>query len=167
MILDFLVQQGLSNGRIVHLAVSVPPIPNEINNNVGAELIPELGSQSRDANDGIDVLSIYVEDWDRLPSRDACSKARRMLFCIAGCKSEQIVNDDVDGAAYCVSRQIGIIHRFRQNPLTGECGIPVDKQRQVFFAATLSRAILLGTSSPDRHRVHSFEMNRIRDQMNM
>ena len=126
-----------------------------------------FGSDAGYADDGIDVFGVDVEDRDRLAASDAGGEARRMFFGVAGREAEKIVNDYVNRAADGVAREVGVVHGLGENTLSGECGVAVDEKRKIFFAAAFAGAILLGTGAADGHGVDSFEVARIRDEVDV
>ena len=167
MLFDLLVEQRLRDRGIVDFAVAVAAVADEIDDDVGAELVAVFGGHARDADDSVDVFGVDVEDRDRLAARDAGGEARRVLFGVAGGESEQIVDDDVNGAADGVSGQVGVVHGLGENALSGECGVAVDEQRKIFFASAFAGAVLLGARAADGDGIDGFEMARIRDQVDV
>src|ERR1700722_12419365 len=108
-----------------------------------------------------------MEDRDRLAAGDAGRETRGVLFRIAGGESEEVVDDDVDGPADGIAGKVGIVHGLGENALSGEGGIAVDEEGEIFFASAFTSAVLLGAGASDGDGVDGFEMARVRDQMNM
>ena len=158
MLFDFFVEQRLGDGGIVDFAMAVAAVADEIDDHIGAELVAILGGESGDADDRVDVFAVDVEDGNRLAARDAGGEARGVLFGIAGGEAEKIVDDDVDGAADGVSGKVGVVHGLGEDALPGECGVAVDEQRKILFAAPFSGAVLLGASAADGDGIDGFEM---------
>src|SRR6266851_285358 len=158
MLFDFFVEQRLSDCGIVNFAVTVAAVADQIDHNIGAELVAIFGGQAGDTDNGVHIFSVDVEDGDRLAARDAGGKARGVLFEIAGGESEQVVDDHVNGAADGVAGKVGIVHGFGEDALSGESGVAVDKQRKVLFAATFAGAILLGAGAADGDRIDRFQV---------
>ena len=140
--------------------MAVAAIADQIDHDVGAELVAVLDGDAGDANDGVDIFGVDVEDGNRLAARDAGGEARRVLFGVAGSESEKIVDDDVDGAADGVSGQVGVVHGLGEDALSGECGVAVNQQWKIFFASTFSGAVLLGAGAADGDGIDGFEMAR-------
>ena len=80
MLLDLLVEQRLGDGGIVDFAVAVAAIADQIDDDVGAELVAVLGGHARDANDCVDIFGVDVEDRNRLAAGELRSEARGVLF---------------------------------------------------------------------------------------
>ena len=161
MLFDLLVEQRLRDGGIVDFAVAVAAVADQIDDDVGAEFVAVLGGDAGDADDGVNVFAVDVEDGNRLAARDAGGEARGVLFGVAGGEAEQIVDDDVDGAADGVARKVGVVHGLGEDALSGECGVAVDEQRQIFFASAFAGAVLLGAGAADRDGIDGFEMTGV------
>ena len=99
MVFDFLVEQGLGDGGIVDFAVTVAAVADEVDDDVGAEVVAVFGGEAGDADDSIHVFAVDVEDGDGLAAGDAGGEAGGVFFEIAGGEAEKIVDDDVNGAA--------------------------------------------------------------------
>src|SRR5271166_3075011 len=158
MLFNFFVEQRLSNGGVVHFAVAVAAIADEIDHYVCAEAVAVLRSEAGNANDGVHIFAVDVKDGDRLAARDAGGEPRGMFFQIAGGEAEQIVDDNMNGAADSVAGEIGVIHGFREDALSGKGGVAVNQQGQIFFAAAFSSAVLLGASAADSYGIDGFEV---------
>ena len=167
MFFDLLVEQRLRDGGIVDFAVTVAAIADEVDDDVGAELVAVFGGEAGDADDCVDIFAVHVENRNRLPARDAGGEARRVFFEVAGGESEQVVDDDVNGATDRVAGKVGVIHGFGEDALSGECGIAVDKQREIFFASAFAGAVLFGARAADGDRIDGFEVAGIRYQMDV
>ena len=167
MLFDFLVEQRLRDGGIVDFAVAMAAIADEIDDHVGAELVAVFGGDAGDADDGVDIFGVDVEDGNRLAARDAGGEARGVLFGVAGGEAEKIVDDDVNRAADGVARQIGVVHGLGEDALSGERGVAVNQQRKIFFASAFAGAVLLGAGAADGDGIDGFEMAGIRDQVDV
>jgi hypothetical protein len=88
-------------------------------------------------------------------------EARGVLFARIGGESDQVVDDDVDGAANGVAGEVGVIHGLGGDALSGESGIAVDEQRQIFGLAAFTGAVLLGAGAPDGDGIDRFKVARI------
>src|ERR1035438_4046542 len=167
MLFDLLIEKRLRDGGVVDFAVAVAAVADEIDDYVGAELVAVFGSEAGDADDGVDVFAVDVEDRNRLAARDAGGEAGRVLFGVAGGETEEIVDDDVDGAADGVSGEVGVVHRLGEDALSGERGVAVHEQGEIFFAAAFPGAGLLGARRADGDGVDGFQVAGIRDQVDM
>ena len=127
MFFDLLVQQRLRDGWIIDLAVSVAAIADQIDDHVSAEFVAILHRHPSDANHRVDILSVYMEDRNRLAPRNAGSEPGRMLFEITGSESEEIIHHHMNRAADGVALEVGIVHGFGQDALSSKRCVPVDQ----------------------------------------
>ena len=158
MLFDFFVEQRLSDGGVVDFAVAVAAVADQVDDNVGAEPVAVFGGDAGDADYGVYIFAIDVEDGNRLAARDAGGEARGVLFDIAGGESEQIVDDDMNRAADGIAGKVGVIHGFGEDALSGESGIAVNQEREIFFASAFAGAVLLGARAADGDGIDGFEM---------
>src|SRR5208282_5210858 len=107
MFFDLLIEKRLRDGRVVDFAVTVAAVADEIDDNVGAELVAVFDGHTGDADDGVDVFAVDVKDGDGLAARDAGREARGVLFGIAGGEAEKIVHDHVNCSADGVAGKVG------------------------------------------------------------
>ena len=167
MLFDLFVEQRLSDGGIVDFAVAVATVADEVDDDVGAELVAVFDGQAGDADYGVHIFAVDVEDGNRLAARDAGGEARGVFFGVAGGEAEQIVDDDMNRAADGVAGQVGVVHGFGEDALSGERGVAVHEERKIFFASAFAGAILLGASAADGDGIDGFEMAGIRNQMDV
>src|SRR5579872_1042436 len=123
MIFDLLVKQRLRNRRVIDFAMPVPAISDKVDNDIGAESITIFCGKAAYANHRVHVLSIHVEDRNRLPARNARRETRRMLLYIACSESQQIIDNDVNCSADGITWQVSVVHGFSENALPGKSGI--------------------------------------------
>src|SRR5258706_8959770 len=129
------------------LAVAVAAVTDEVDDYVRAEPVAIFGGEAGDAYYCVHVFGVDVEDRYGLAARDAGGEARGVLFEIAGGESEQIVDNHVNGAADGVARKVGIVHGFGEDALSGEGGVAVNQQREIFFSSAFTGAVLLGAGA--------------------
>ena len=158
MLFDLFVEQGLGDGGIVDFAVTVAAVADQVDDHVGAELIAVFGGDAGYADDGVDIFAVDVEDGNGLAARDAGGEAGGVLFEIAGGESEKIVDDYVNGAADGVAGKVGVVHGLGEDALSGESGVAVDKQREIFFASAFAGAVLFGAGAADCDGIDGFEV---------
>jgi hypothetical protein len=60
--------------------VAVAAVADEVDDHVGAELVAVFGGEAGDADDGVGVFGVDVEDGNRLAARDAGGEARGVFF---------------------------------------------------------------------------------------
>ena len=72
---DLPIEKGLRRGRIVHLAVAVAPVADEVDDDVAREGVPVLERDARGPARPHRVLAVDVEDRHREPQRDVRGEA--------------------------------------------------------------------------------------------
>src|SRR5579885_3120491 len=176
VVLDALVEQGLSDGGVIHFTVAVAPIADQVHNDIAAKGGAIFGGKAAHAHDGVRVFGIDVKDGDTLALGKVRGEAGGVLLRRAGGETDQVIHDDVNGAADGVSLQVRQVQRFRPDALAGESGVAVHDNRHNFVerirGAIDDRAVgavpsLLGADAACGNGVNGFEMAGIRNQMNL
>ena len=176
MILDALVEQRLRDGGIVHFAVAVAAIADDVHHNVAAKCRAILRGKLSDAHDRVGIFRVDVKHRNALALGNVRSETRRMLLRRLRGEADEIVDDDVHGAADGVSLQVREIERFRQNALAGKRRVAVHHDRPN-FVERFARAVddrpvhavtrLLGARAAHRHGIDRFQVARIRNKVHV
>src|SRR5207302_4335388 len=170
MVLDALVKSWLGDGGVIHFAVAVAAVADEVDNHITAKRCAILGGHLPNAHDSVGIFSVHMENGNRLALNNVRGKARRMLLVWRRCEADEIVDDDVDCAADGVRAQVREIEGLRPNPLASESGVPMHHDgndfvksflRAVHVGAAQPVARLLGARAPNSYGIDSFEMARI------
>src|SRR5208283_3156363 len=176
MTLDAFVEARLGDGGIIHFAVPVTSVANEVNDHIRTKLRAIIRSETAHAHHGIGILGIDVEDGNALAAGDAGGVAGRVFLDGLGGEADQVVDDDVDGTTDRVSRKVSEVERFRPNALAGEGGVAVHDDApnlvENFLRAIDLRPVdavagLLGAGTTHSHRIDGFQVAGIRDQVNV
>src|SRR5207249_11954157 len=104
MVPDALVEFWLGNGRIVHFAMAVAAVADDVDNHVAAELRAVFRGHSPGAHDGIGISAVHVANGHGLPPGDVGSEARGMLLVRRRCEADAVVPDGAAPGAHGVSR---------------------------------------------------------------
>src|SRR5271165_950384 len=99
MLLDAVVEERLRDGGVVDFAVAVAAIADQIDDDIGVEFSAIFGGQAADTNNSVGVLGIYVKNRDALAFGEIRGEARGVLLRGTRGEANQVVNDDVNGAA--------------------------------------------------------------------
>jgi hypothetical protein len=75
---DRLVEERLGDRRVVHLAVAVAAVADQVDDHVVAEAVAVLDRQPRHPHHGVRVLAVDVEDRDRQAAATSVAKRRRV-----------------------------------------------------------------------------------------
>ena len=166
---DRLVEHRLGDRRVVDLAVAVAPVADEVDHHVGAELVAVVDGDLGHPHDLLRVLAVDVEDRHRQPLGDVRRVAPGPERLGLGGEADQVVDHDVDGAAHGVAVQVGEVQGLGEDALAGEGGVAVHDDGQDLLRPVLAAldpdALLLGPHPPLDHRVHRFEVARVRGEM--
>ena len=158
MLCDLAIEQRLRDRGIVLFAVSVAAIADEVDHHVVRKRGAIFQRDSAHANHCVRIFRIHVENWNRQPLRNIGSETRGLQFRGPRCESDQIVDDDVNGAADGVTRNIRHVQNFGEHALPRERAVAVHGDRQNFFFAAIADPRLLCASTSRCHRVHRFQV---------
>ncbi len=164
--LDLCVQNRLRDGRVVDLRVPVAAVADEIDDHVRAKLVPVFERKPADANHCFGVFRVDVEDWNGQALGKVAGVASAGVVAGVGGKAEQVIDDDVDGAADLIARQIAHVEGLGPYTLAGKCGVAVHEDGQGLALALLAAPGLLGAHPSHRDRIDSLKMAGVADQMN-
>ncbi len=165
VVLDEGVAARLGDGGVVDFGVAVAAVADEVDDDVGGEGVAVVGGEGGDADDGFGVLGVDVEDGDGQALGEVGGEARAVgLFGIGG-EAEQVVDDDLDGAADGEAVDGGEIEGLGPDALAGEGGVAVDDHGQSLFrglgVATGFSAVLTGAGAAHNDGVGGLEMRRV------
>ena len=145
VVLDPGVAEGLGDGGVVDFGVAVAAVADEVDDDVGVEGLAVFGGDGGDADDGLGVFCVDVEDGDGEALGEVGGEARGVGFGGQSSEAEEVVDDDLDGAADVVAVQGGEVEALGPDALSGEGGVAVDDHgedlapggEEVFFTAIL------------------------------
>ena len=172
MILDAFIEQRLGDGRVVHLAVPVAAISDQVHNHVACEFRAVIRSNPPDAHDGVQVLGIDVEDRHGLALGKVGGKPGRVLLHGPRGEADQVVDDDLNRAAHGVRLEIGKIESLGPDALPGERRVAVhhdghDLVVRAVIPAIRAVACQLGPRPAHGHGIDRFEVAGVRYQMDV
>jgi hypothetical protein len=161
---DHLAHERLGVGRIVGLVVPVPPVADQVDDHVLAELLPERDRELRRVHAGLGIVGVHVED-RRLDQLGAVARVlRESVVARIGREADLVVHDDVDRAAGPVALELRERERLEHDALAGERRVAVDLQRDDFRALGVAAVVLLGADDPLGDRIDPLEVTRVRAQ---
>ena len=167
MILDFRVQERLRDGGVVHFAVAVAPVSDQVDHHVAAKRGTIFERDLSHAHDRVRIFSVHMKNGHGLALGQGRGEARGLIFARLGGEPQQIIYDHVDRAADRIRPDVGKIQRLRPNALPGKGRVPVQNDRKNFLhSAGISGARLLGARAAHDHGIDRFEVARIRSQVN-
>ncbi len=118
-----------------------------------------------DAHGGVGVFGVDVEDGDGKTLGEVGGEAGGVRLFWVGREAEEVVGDDVHGAADAVAGERGHVERFGGNALSGEGCVAVEDDGQDLLLAFFADADLPGAGSAHDDRVDGFEMAGVRGEV--
>ena len=163
---DNLIDPRLSKCRLVAFVVTVPPISDQIDQEVEPELVSIRPGQAGRFNARHGIIRVDVNDRDLESAREAACIARAVRLFRLGRESELVVGDEMNDPADLIALETGQVQRFGNDALTGECRIAMDQNRQhaagIEFRWTWRiHAGCRRARHAVQHRIDRFEMARI------
>ncbi len=152
------VAARLGDGRVVGFVVAVATVADEVDDNVGVETLAVLGGDGGDAHGGVGVFAVDVEDGDRQALGEVGGEAGGVgLFGVGG-EAEEVVGDDVQGAADGVAGERGEVEGFGGDSLPCEGCVAVEDDGKDLLPAFFAHADLPGAGSAHDDGVDGFEV---------
>lgn len=127
VLLDHVVHDGLRVARFVAFVVSVTAIADQVDDDVLVEGRSILDGEPRTARHRLRIVAVDVEDGclDGLGDVGGV-EGRARLRWVRG-EADLVVDDEVDGAASPVARQLREVERLGDDALAGERSVAVDE----------------------------------------
>ena len=148
---DFGVEGGLGEVRLVALVVSVPAIANDIENDVLVEFLAEFEGELDDVSGGQGVVAIDVKDREAEGFSGSGTIASGAGVGSEGGEGNLVIDDNVDGATRAVALEAGEIEGFGHDALADESAVAVNQDGEDLFA--FDRVIAVALASPG-HAFH-------------
>jgi hypothetical protein len=165
VVLDERVAARLRDGGVVDFAVAVAAIADEVDDNIGAELVAIVGGDGGDAHDSFGVFGVDVEDGNRKALGEIAGEARGVRLIGVRGEAEQVVGDDLDCSADVVAVQRGEVQRFGGDALAGEGSVAVDDDGKNFLFSVFANAFLIRAGAAEDDGIYGFKMRRVRREM--
>ncbi len=129
-----------------------------------------VGGNLSDTHNGIWIFSVYVKNWNALPLGEVRGKSRGVFLYRPSGESDQIVDNNLDGATDGVALKVREVQSFRKNSLPGKSRISVHHDGHDFVGVKTGGAAgvanQLGARPADRDRIHRLQVAGIRYQVN-
>ena len=162
---DPLGHQRLRERGLVALVVAVPPVADEIDDDVAAEAPPEREREPDRRDRGLGIVGVDVDDRGVEAFREVARIARRAPVGGIGGEADLVVGDHVQRAAGRVADEALEVERLRHDALRRERRVPVDQDGERdcrIMDACLRRAVgLLGSRDALDDRVDRLEVARV------
>ena len=161
LLLDRVVHQRLGERRVVALVVTAAAVADEADDDVLVERLAVLVGERRDADAGLRVVAVDVEDRRLDHAGDVGAVRGRARRGRARGEADLVVDDDVDRAAGAVPAQLRQVERLGHDALAGERGVTVHEDRQHRELLAAVEDVLLGAGDALEHRVDDLEVRRV------
>jgi hypothetical protein len=164
---DDLVHLRLGERRVVGLVVAVPPVADEVDDDVAVEPLPVGEREPTDPDHGLGVVAVDVQDRRVDGLGDVGGVVRRPGRVRRGREADLVVDHDVDGAAGAVATQLRQVERLGHHALAGERRVAVHQQRQDREHALVPAVVAVLHRAGDAldDRVDGLEVRRVRRQV--
>jgi len=161
MLGDDLVELGLGEAGLVRLVVPVPPVAQQVDEDVGVELLAVVQGQLRRQHHRLDVVGVDVEHGRQRHLGHIGAVGAGTAVEIIGGEAELVVGHQVDGAARAVAVQQRHLDDLVDHALGGHGRIAVDEHRQHPRRVAAVFGVEAGPGDALDHRVHRLEMRRV------
>ena len=162
--LDEVVHEGLCHRRVVTLVVPATSVTHDVNHDVVFELLTVTDRHLGDANNGLGVVPVDVEDRCLNRSRDVGGIQRRSRISRHRRETDLIVRHDVDGSTGAVAAKLRHLQRLQDDSLTCHRGVSVNEngkhgERPDGFV------VLFCPNNPFENAVDRFQVGRVRREV--
>ena len=159
-VLDDRVHQRLRVGRLIKLVVTHLTVTNEVNDDITAELLTILGSDTEGVSNIVHGVGIDVEDGSADSSGNLGAVSAGTGTIRGRCETDLVVDDNVDGATDRVVVEPLHLEALINDTLTSDGSITMHNNRHHGFAVLrfATEEVLLSTATALDARVDSLEM---------
>ena len=162
LLADLCVHQRLGDHGLVGLVVAVAPVAHEVDHHVATELHPIVEGQGGDERHRFRIVPVDVE---YRGLHELChvgaEAARARVEGIAVGEADEVVDDDVDGAAGRVAPRLRQVEGLRHHPLAGEGRVAVDEHRQDLVARPVPAPHLPRPHRPLHDRIDDLQVRGV------
>mmetsp|Transcript_57444 Transcript_57444/g.65878 ORF Transcript_57444/g.65878 Transcript_57444/m.65878 type:complete len:308 (-) Transcript_57444:736-1659(-) len=166
---------GLLGDRLVHdrlrelwhirFIVTIPAVAHEINDDVALVLLAEAGSNAGALDNGIDIVTVNVEDRGVANARQISAIWRRSTLLRISGETDLVVDDNVNGSADVEVLQVTESHNFVADALPSKGSITVENNGQILVHGRVLRVELTGTGLANNKWVHSLQVGGVRQKV--
>ena len=160
-LLDRLIQHGLRKERLIPLIVAKPPVRIHVNDDVASEFAAKVHRKLNDLSYSFGIFAVDMENRNLKHLRHVCGIDRRLRFLGCCCKTDLVVDDNVQRSTDRVTFELAKIQGFLNDPFSCERCVAMDENDKAMVALVIVCAILFGAHSSERNGIHEFEVARI------
>ena len=144
--------------------MSVTAITDQIDHNITSEFLTIFNRHAGNAGHGFQIITIHMEDRAAEHLGKVAGVRARTGTIRCRCKTDLVVNDDMNSPANAVTFQFGKHQSFHDQPLPRKGRITMNEHGQYFTAGNVTIDILLPAHFTRDNRVHDFKVGWIRCQ---
>ncbi len=154
--------------------MAVAAVADDVHDHVTAKRGAVFRGKFADAHDGVGVFRVDMEDGHGLAFGNVRGKARGMFLDRLGGEADEIIHDDVNGAAHGIGAQVREVERFRPDALSRKCRVAMHDDgnnfvqsfsRTIYIASAQAVARLLCARPANSHGIDRFQMAWIRNEV--
>ena len=154
----------LGEHGLVALVVPEPAVAEDVDDDVLAEALAELGRDAGGVDDGLGVVAVDVEDRRLDHQREVGRIGRGPRVHRRGGEADLVVDDDVDGAAGAVALEPGEAEALGDDALAGEGRVAVEEDGEDLGAVGVAALGLLGADLAEDDGVDGLEVRGVGGQ---
>src|SRR5260370_2773079 len=126
MVFDGFIKLRLGDGRVIHFAVAVTPVADQIDDYVVGEGVPIVQGHAADSYHRVNVSCIDMKTRNILAARKLRRKTRRVQFGRNRGESDQTIEDHIHRSADAVTGNFGVVKRLGKDALAGKGSVTMD-----------------------------------------
>ena len=160
---DDLVHHGLGGSRFVGFIVAATAVADEVYNNVFVEVVAVIERKLGDEQYCFGIIAIYVENRCLHHLRNVGAIFSRTHIVLAARREAHlVVDDDMHSTTGEIRTRQRHLESFHHDTLTRKRSVTVDDDRENGLAFRVLAAILPCTNRTFDHRIHDFEVRRVK-----
>ena len=164
---DLPIHDGLGEGRLVTLVVSVAPVTKQIDDHVLREGLAILHREFGCRYNSLWIVAVDVDDRSLVGFRDVGTVGSGPRYDGTRRESDLIVDNQMNRSAGSIALEITEFEDLGHEPLARKRCIPVQQDPHAALALPIRQQVLLGSNLADYDGVDGLEMRRVGGQREM
>ena len=157
-LVDELVHVWLGEAGVITLVVTPQPVAHQIDGDVTVERLAIVEGELRSLDDGSRIIPVDVDHRGINGLEDVGAVGGAATLVRSRGEPHLVVDDDVNRATGAVTLQPAHLKRLVDDPLPGECRVPVQQYGHDREVLRIAQAVELGTYDSLQHRVDGLEV---------
>ncbi len=165
LLANLLVHQRLGTGGLISLVVSTAAIADQIDHDIFAEFLAEIGGQLRHEEYRFRVITIHMENRRLHHFGNVSTVFRRArIFLQASGETHLVIDDYVNGTAGFVGAGLRHLERLHHHTLPSKGRVAVQYNRHDLITSRVATAILTGPYRAFNHWRNNFKVRGVECQ---